>query len=243
MRRTGAAAGGGPQGLPASTPPPSARRFGMFEFLSNHMRDAQGRLDSTRGLLCGLGAGVAEAVVVVCPMETIKVGKVQAGGRACGGVLGWPGGDGPVRQGDLGAEAGRGHRRAAEQHAGGTARAAGGPPEGPPVQAGLCPEDSGSPGERASPFLILASESHGAHPFALAGKSVPSPAEVPEHGGLWFADPEEWGARGLSGRGVGHLFLPGPHPKPPAIPGVLTSRFLFLPLQLSFLRNNYKQTT
>ncbi|NIG61957.1 tricarboxylate transport protein, mitochondrial [Pontoporia blainvillei] len=37
------------------------------------MRDAQGRLDSTRGLLCGLGAGVAEAVVVVCPMETIKV--------------------------------------------------------------------------------------------------------------------------------------------------------------------------
>lgn len=50
----------------------------MFEFLSNHMRDAQGRLDSTRGLLCGLGAGVAEAVVVVCPMETIKVGNVLA---------------------------------------------------------------------------------------------------------------------------------------------------------------------
>ncbi|KFW71881.1 hypothetical protein AS28_08475, partial [Pygoscelis adeliae] len=47
--------------------------FGMFEFLSNQMRDEQGRLDSTRGLVCGLGAGVAEAVVVVCPMETIKV--------------------------------------------------------------------------------------------------------------------------------------------------------------------------
>ena len=45
----------------------------MFEFLSNHMRDAEGKLDSTRGLLAGLGAGVAEAVVVVCPMETIKV--------------------------------------------------------------------------------------------------------------------------------------------------------------------------
>ncbi|KFV20033.1 hypothetical protein N340_06653, partial [Tauraco erythrolophus] len=39
-------------------------RFGMFEFLSNQMRDEQGRLDSTRGLVCGLGAGVAEAVVV-----------------------------------------------------------------------------------------------------------------------------------------------------------------------------------
>ncbi|CAM9956910.1 unnamed protein product [Lampetra fluviatilis] len=45
----------------------------MFEFLSNHMRDDQGKLNSTRGLLCGLGAGVAEAVLVVCPMETIKV--------------------------------------------------------------------------------------------------------------------------------------------------------------------------
>lgn len=66
-------------------------RFGMFEFLSNQMRDEQGRLDSTRGLVCGLGAGVAEAVMVVCPMETIKVGGGQ-GPPACGisprGVLG-----------------------------------------------------------------------------------------------------------------------------------------------------------
>ncbi|XP_054945718.1 LOW QUALITY PROTEIN: tricarboxylate transport protein, mitochondrial-like [Physeter macrocephalus] len=53
--------------------PKAAVRFGMFEFLSNHMQDAQGRLDSTHGLLCGLGAGVADAVVVVCPVETIKV--------------------------------------------------------------------------------------------------------------------------------------------------------------------------
>lgn len=45
----------------------------MFEFLSNKMRDESGKLDSTRGLICGLGAGIAEAVVVVCPMETIKV--------------------------------------------------------------------------------------------------------------------------------------------------------------------------
>ncbi|KAL0626008.1 Tricarboxylate transport protein, mitochondrial [Plecturocebus cupreus] len=68
--------------------PKAAVRFGMFEFLSNHMRDAQGRLDSTRGLLCGLGAGVAEAVVVVCPMETIKVGKVLARTRDMQGVRG-----------------------------------------------------------------------------------------------------------------------------------------------------------
>lgn len=46
----------------------------MFEMLSNPMRDATGRLDNTRSLVCGLGAGVAEAIIVVCPMETLKVG-------------------------------------------------------------------------------------------------------------------------------------------------------------------------
>ena len=50
-------------------------RFGVFEFLSNKMRDESGKLDSKRGFLCGLGAGVAEAVLVVCPMETVKVIK------------------------------------------------------------------------------------------------------------------------------------------------------------------------
>ncbi|XP_043964189.1 tricarboxylate transport protein B, mitochondrial isoform X2 [Gambusia affinis] len=53
--------------------PKSAVRFGIFEFLSNRAKDENGRLDSTRGLLCGLGAGVMEAVLVVCPMETVKV--------------------------------------------------------------------------------------------------------------------------------------------------------------------------
>lgn len=46
----------------------------MFEYLSNRAKDESGRLDSTRGLLCGLGAGVMEAVLIVCPMETVKVG-------------------------------------------------------------------------------------------------------------------------------------------------------------------------
>ncbi|XP_033027543.1 tricarboxylate transport protein, mitochondrial-like [Lacerta agilis] len=53
--------------------PKSAVRFGVFEVLSNSAKDPQGKLDSKKSLLCGLGAGVAEAVVVVCPMETIKV--------------------------------------------------------------------------------------------------------------------------------------------------------------------------
>lgn len=52
-------------------------RFGTFEVLSNPMRDDTGRLDNTRSLLCGLGAGIAEAVLVVCPMETLKVRRVN----------------------------------------------------------------------------------------------------------------------------------------------------------------------
>lgn len=58
-------------------------RFGTFEMLSNPMRDATGRLDNTRSLLCGLGAGIAEAVVVVCPMETLKVGEAWCSRTLC----------------------------------------------------------------------------------------------------------------------------------------------------------------
>lgn len=79
--------GGSPVPILLFWAPPS--RFGMFEFLSNYMRDDQGRLDSTRGLLCGLGAGVAEAVVVVCPMETVKVRKMGWEARLKGRDNAW----------------------------------------------------------------------------------------------------------------------------------------------------------
>ena len=45
----------------------------MFEFLKNKAADSKGNLTKGRTLLCGLGAGVSEAIVIVCPMETIKV--------------------------------------------------------------------------------------------------------------------------------------------------------------------------
>ncbi|XP_033955151.1 tricarboxylate transport protein A, mitochondrial [Pseudochaenichthys georgianus] len=57
--------------------PKSAVRFGTFDMLSNPMRDATGRLDNTRSLVCGLGAGITEAIVVVCPMETLKVKMIH----------------------------------------------------------------------------------------------------------------------------------------------------------------------
>jgi len=37
------------------------------------MADANGKLTQVGNLSCGLGAGVAEAILIVCPMETIKV--------------------------------------------------------------------------------------------------------------------------------------------------------------------------
>lgn len=48
-------------------------RFGAFETLKNRIQDSNGQLSSSGKLLCGLGAGVCEAIVAVTPMETIKV--------------------------------------------------------------------------------------------------------------------------------------------------------------------------
>ncbi|KAK2726701.1 hypothetical protein QYM36_007514 [Artemia franciscana] len=53
--------------------PKSAVRFGMFEELKKRFVDANGNLSPGSRLLCGLGAGVAEAILAVTPMETVKV--------------------------------------------------------------------------------------------------------------------------------------------------------------------------
>ena len=45
----------------------------MFEYLNNKLSDEKGDLTQGRRLLCGLGAGVSEAILIVCPMETVKV--------------------------------------------------------------------------------------------------------------------------------------------------------------------------
>ncbi len=37
------------------------------------MADEKGNLSKSHTLLCGLGAGVSEAILIVCPMETVKV--------------------------------------------------------------------------------------------------------------------------------------------------------------------------
>jgi len=53
--------------------PKSAVRFGAFEELKKRRLDEKGNLAPVDRMLCGLGAGVAEAIFAVTPMETLKV--------------------------------------------------------------------------------------------------------------------------------------------------------------------------
>lgn len=53
--------------------PKSAVRFGTFEELKRHVMDEKGHLSPHKRVLCGLGAGIAEAIFAVTPMETVKV--------------------------------------------------------------------------------------------------------------------------------------------------------------------------
>lgn len=48
-------------------------RFGTFESLKKRSVDEKGNLPPVKRMLCGLGAGVAEAIFAVTPMETVKV--------------------------------------------------------------------------------------------------------------------------------------------------------------------------
>jgi hypothetical protein len=52
--------------------PKVATRFLAFEQLKGALAGPDGRLSTPATLLCGLGAGVAEAIVAVTPMDTIK---------------------------------------------------------------------------------------------------------------------------------------------------------------------------
>lgn len=53
--------------------PKSAVRFGAFETFKEYAVDDRGNLGPSKRLLCGLGAGVCEAIFAVTPMETVKV--------------------------------------------------------------------------------------------------------------------------------------------------------------------------
>ncbi|XP_031568715.1 tricarboxylate transport protein, mitochondrial-like [Actinia tenebrosa] len=53
--------------------PKASVRFSVFEYLKNTMSDENGKMTQVQTLAAGLGAGVSEAIIIVCPMETVKV--------------------------------------------------------------------------------------------------------------------------------------------------------------------------
>eukprot|EP00054_Salpingoeca_dolichothecata_P021972 m.142386 g.142386 ORF g.142386 m.142386 type:complete len:334 (-) comp24183_c0_seq7:109-1110(-) len=53
--------------------PKVASRFAAYNLMRNAIVDDTGKMTPLQSLLCGLGAGACEAVVVVTPMETLKV--------------------------------------------------------------------------------------------------------------------------------------------------------------------------
>jgi len=63
------------RGLPSllwfSVPKVSSRFF-AFEMLSNSFKGPDGKMSTSQTLMCGIGAGTAEAIVAVTPMDTIK---------------------------------------------------------------------------------------------------------------------------------------------------------------------------
>lgn len=48
-------------------------RFGAFEEFKKYFQNDNGQLTVRNRLVCGLGAGVCEAIFAVTPMETVKV--------------------------------------------------------------------------------------------------------------------------------------------------------------------------
>lgn len=58
--------------------PKAGVRFGGFTFFSGLLRDSDGKLNAGRTFCAGLAAGASEAVLIVTPMETLKVRLIDA---------------------------------------------------------------------------------------------------------------------------------------------------------------------
>lgn len=57
--------------------PKAGVRFLAFEEFKKLIMDADGKMTPGKNFMAGLGAGVTEAILVVCPMETIKVKMIH----------------------------------------------------------------------------------------------------------------------------------------------------------------------
>lgn len=57
--------------------PKAGIRFGLNSVIKDLLRDSEGRLTPGKNFVAGLGAGVAEAVIIVAPVETIKTKCIE----------------------------------------------------------------------------------------------------------------------------------------------------------------------
>ena len=95
------------RGLPAALMfaiPKAGIRFGVFNTLKTRMADVSGHTSTASTFVAGLGAGVAEATLVVTPQETIKTKLIETNANlgACGGTVLCGGGGGVVGLGSWG---------------------------------------------------------------------------------------------------------------------------------------------
>ena len=57
--------------------PKAGIRFGLNSVIKDSLKDANGNLTAPKHFLAGLGAGVAEALMVVAPVETVKTKCIE----------------------------------------------------------------------------------------------------------------------------------------------------------------------
>ena len=57
--------------------PKAGIRFGLNSVLKDWLRDTNGQLTAGKNFLAGLGAGVAEALIIVAPVETVKTKCIE----------------------------------------------------------------------------------------------------------------------------------------------------------------------
>lgn len=57
--------------------PKAGIRFGLNALIKDNLRDKDGKLTMGKNFIAGLGAGVAEALVIVAPVETVKTKCIE----------------------------------------------------------------------------------------------------------------------------------------------------------------------
>jgi solute carrier family 25 citrate transporter 1 len=57
--------------------PKAGIRFGLNAVIKERLRDKEGNLSPGKNFLAGLGAGVAEALAIVAPVETVKTKVIE----------------------------------------------------------------------------------------------------------------------------------------------------------------------